>query len=773
MVPQLANSFQQRTLSEELAQAVERDGASVGSQPAPGDTSGHSRHHILTGLGGGGKTQLAAQLAQRFLRQWHQPKDNHQLDLLVWITADSKEAVVNGYARAAIDVGADEQSKLKDLTAEQACQKFQAWLATTSKRWLIILDDLQNPRDLNGLWPPDTGHTVVTTRRRGESAFDGRHVIEVGLFGAQEALNYLRAKLGARGRTAEAAELAKDLGFLPLALAQAAPYIAMRNITCAEYRRRLADETRRLADVVPDHDGLPDEHRTTVAATWSLSIDAANQLSPAGLARPLLELASILDPNGIPPGVFTAPPVLQHLSAITSADTVSAEHVWDALWNLHRLSLATRDTRSGRHGLRVHALVQRATREDLSGHHTLAELTQFAADALVHIWSGHGAGAAFEQILRDNAANLADHGGQHLWSADGAHLVLFRVGRSLGITGNVSGAVTYFQHLHDQAERVLDADHTDTLIIRHCLAGWRGRAGDVAAAVAECEVVLASTLTRFGPKDPLTLAVLHNLAFFRGEAGDAAGAIVALEELLAGQLQVLGPTDPATLKTRRSLATWRAQTGDVAGAVTELEELLADQVQLFGPYHPATLTVRHELASCRGRAGDVAGAVAELEELLASQLQAFGPHHPTTLTTRHSLAFSRGEAGDVAGAVGELEEVLASQRRGLSPKDPDTMATWHSLAYFRGLAGDAAGAVAELEKLLTERNVLLGPKNPVTLTTQHSLAFFRGQAGDAAGAVRELEATLASQLQVLGPEHPDTRTTRHDLAYWQRLANDL
>ncbi|MEV0088703.1 tetratricopeptide repeat protein, partial [Saccharopolyspora sp. NPDC050642] len=686
VVPQLANSFQQRTLSEELAQAVECDGASVGSQPAPGDTSGHSRHHILTGLGGGGKTQLAAQLAQRFLRQWHQSKDNHQLDLLVWITADSREAVVNGYARAAIDVGADEQSKLKDLTAEQACQKFQAWLATTSKRWLIILDDLQNPRDLNGLWPPETGHTVVTTRRRGESAFDGRHVIDVGLFGAQEALNYLRAKLGARGRTAEAAELAQDLGFLPLALAQAAAYIAMRNITCAEYRRRLADETRRLADVVPDHDGLPDEHRTTVAATWSLSIDAANQLSPAGLARPLLELASILDPNGIPPGVFTAPPVLQHLSAITSADTVRAEHVWDALWNLHRLSLATRDIRSGRHGLRVHALVQRATREDLSGHHTLAELTQFAADALVHIWPGDDAGAAFEQVLRDNAANLGYHGGQHLWSVDGAHLVLFRVGRSLGITGNVSGAVTYFQHLYDQAERVLGADHTDTLIIRHCLAGWRGRAGDVATAVAECEVVLASTLTRFGPKDPLTLAVLHNLAFFRGKAGDAAGAIVALEELLAGQLQVLEPTDPATLMTRRSLATWRAQSGDVAGAVTELEELLAGQLQVLGPTDPATLTTRRDLANWRDWAGDAVGAVAAWQELLAGQLQVFGPYHPGTLTVRHELASCRGRAGDVAGAVTELEELLAGQLQVFGPYHPGTLTVRHELASCRGRA---------------------------------------------------------------------------------------
>lgn len=37
----------------------------------------------------------------------------------------------------------------------------------------------------------------------------------------------------------EAAELAADLGYLPLALAQAATFIRDRHETCAGYRRRL------------------------------------------------------------------------------------------------------------------------------------------------------------------------------------------------------------------------------------------------------------------------------------------------------------------------------------------------------------------------------------------------------------------------------------------------------------------------------------------------------------------------------------------------------
>jgi hypothetical protein len=78
------------------------------------------------------------------------------------------------------------------------------------------------------------------------------------------------------------------LGYLPLALAQAAAFLIDRGLTCAQYAERFADRRRRLVDVLPEHGALPDDHRATVAATWLLSIELANCLAPAGLARPIL-----------------------------------------------------------------------------------------------------------------------------------------------------------------------------------------------------------------------------------------------------------------------------------------------------------------------------------------------------------------------------------------------------------------------------------------------------------------------------------------------------
>jgi hypothetical protein len=133
--------------------------------------------------------------------------------------------------------------------------------------------------------------------------------VHVGLFMPWEATAHLTAVLAAHDRHEPADQindLAADLGHLPLALAQAAAHIIDANLTCASYRELPADRIRRLADLLPEPGALPDDQSATVAATWSLSIERANRLRPVGLARPMLQLAAMLDPNGIPATVLTS-----------------------------------------------------------------------------------------------------------------------------------------------------------------------------------------------------------------------------------------------------------------------------------------------------------------------------------------------------------------------------------------------------------------------------------------------------------------------------------
>ena len=94
----------------------------------------------------------------------------------------------------------------------------------------------------------------------------------------------------------------------------------------------------------------------------------------------------------------------------------------------------------------------------------------------------------------------------------------------MGEAGNAPAARDQFAALVPVCERVLGAEHPDTLAARGELAYWTGRAGDAPAArdqfaglVPVCERVL-------GAEHPDTLAARGELAYWTGRAGDAPAA---------------------------------------------------------------------------------------------------------------------------------------------------------------------------------------------------------------------------------------------------------
>ncbi|KUJ70561.1 ATP-binding protein, partial [Streptomyces albus subsp. albus] len=515
LLPPRALSFQHRSEAGQLRAAVDSGGTAVLTQ-------------VLTGTGGVGKTQLAADYART---AW----DSGEVDVLVWISASSRSAITAGYAQAGVEVlAADPRDP------EQAARAFLAFLEPKASqkpcRWLVVMDDIADPADMRGWWPPASRHSraLVTTRRR-EAALTGagRRQVTVGLFTRQEAAAYFTAVLAAHDRrepTDHIDSLAADLGYLPLALAQAAAYIIDADLTCASYRELLADQIRKLADLLPEPGALPDDQTATVAATWALSTEHANKLRPVGLARPMLHLAALLDPNGIPATALTTQPALAYLTehrtptstggTHPSAQVVSAEDAVLALRALHRLSLIDHSPTTPHQAVRVHQLIQRATRDTLTtDQHNRLACT--AADALTTAWPTIERDTALARALRANATALTRAAEDALYQP-AAHRVLFRTGQSLRQAGQATAATVHFHRLAEATTRHLGANHPHTLAARNNLARSRGEAGDAAGAAAACGELLPDVVRVLGPDHPDTLNTRHNLAYWRGEAGDAA-----------------------------------------------------------------------------------------------------------------------------------------------------------------------------------------------------------------------------------------------------------
>ncbi|MGW9594353.1 NB-ARC domain-containing protein [Streptomyces chartreusis] len=507
------DSFRHRTAFTLLEQTVAKTGTAV-----------------LVGMGGVGKTQLAACYARR---AW----DDDRVDLLLWVTATTRPAIINAFAQAAAEIlGVD------TVDREQAAGQFLAWLepkhgpgrtAASSPRWLIILDDLADPADVRGLWPPtsSSGQTVVTTRRRDAVLTSpSRRPVPVGLFTPDEAVDYLTTTLDTHARSERAdhlAGLAADLGCLPLALSQAVAYLVDANLSCADYRTLLADRARRLTDLLPEPSALPDGQSVTVAAAWALSIERADRLRPRGLARATLQPAALLDPNGIPAPLFTSRPTLTYLSSQHRAGRTGFAHrnpakvteddAVGALRVLHRLSLIDHSVDTPHQAVRVHNLIQRAVREPLP-ESSLQALALVAADALTASWPDIERDTALAQALRANTGSLTQHAEPFLWRTSppppSAHPVLFRVVTSLGEAGQASAARVQSQKLVHTATR------------------------------------------RFGPAHPQTLTARDQLARWQGVAGDSAGAATAYEQLVPDRERVQGPDHPDILGARAQLARW-------------------------------------------------------------------------------------------------------------------------------------------------------------------------------------------------------------------------
>jgi hypothetical protein len=752
VVPALADTFQRRPEAIQLWE--------VGPD--------EPKAWIVTGLGGIGKSQLAAAHARRC---W----DELAVDLLLWANAATRSSIVDSYALALRSVtGAD------DPDPGRAADRFLAWLSTTDKEWMIVLDDVQSPADLKGLWPPvGRGRTVVTTRRRDEALTgSGRQWLPMGVFDPSESRDYLQRKVPALADHPDIADrLAAELGHLPLALAQVAAYMIDRKIDGVNYLTRLANRRRQLRDLLPEGQSLPDEHRTTVAATWSLSVEAADRLAPAGLARPVLLLASVLDPNGIPAGILAADATLSFLGssravpatetlAAHAADAIDAGDAMDALHNLARLSLVSVDGTD--HSVRIHALVQRATRESL----TADELTaayRAAADALTEAWPDVERDRALGQALRANADRLSRLAGDLLWDSS-IPPVLSRAGVSKGESGLIADAIVHFRDVTSTAVRLLGPDHPAVLASRAAAARWSGEAGAPAAAARLFEELLEDQVRVLVPDHPDVLATWINLAYWRGQAGDLAGAITATEHSLEQHVRVLGPDHPSTLAARSNLAYWHGQAGAAAAAADEFEALLNDRQRLLGPEHPDTLNTRHNMARWRGQAGSFAEAVTAFEQLLADRLRIQGPDHPQTLNTIASLAYWQGEAGDPQRAATTFEELLVARTRILGSDHLDTLSTRHNIARWRGEFASPDEAVIRFEDLLADQIRVLGPDHPHTLSTRAAIAYWRGRAGAFDDAAARFDRLLIDRQRVLGHDHPDTQSSRESAAYWTAAA---
>ena len=739
-------------------------------------THGEETETAPAAQGGTGKTQLAVEFT-------HALRSAHLVDVLIWVTAASQEALVAGFGQAAGAIGAGDP----EADAYAAAHGFIAWLTRTERSWALILDDLADLADLEGLWPSGpNGQIVITTRLPGVAFGHGAHAAASGLrvapvsgFSRREALAYLSSRLtDYADQRIEALDLAEDLDGLPIGLAQAAAVMNVNRLSCQEYRaqfgeRRAYMSGRPVSGVSP-----------AVLATWSLAAECAHQLVPAGLAWPSLALTAALDPHGIPGAVLTSPAACGFLAGRPSSATGPDQNLArTAITNLARVGLVSIDPNNAVRTVRMNRCVQAAVRAYLPPADTDQVLIA-AADALVQTWpepgSSRSSGPELDQALLDSALSLraaqegqGGQGGQPgpdavpahdaLWQPE-AHPLLFRLGRSLEDSGLDDSAMRYWQSMVAATTRRLGPVHAASLAARERLAVAFESAGRFGDAIAMFTGTLGDRERSDGPEHPDTIAARGRLAHAYADAGLPTEAVVLYEHMVADSSRQLGLGHPITLAARSGLAEAYQEAGRTRESLTAYQMLSVDTERLLGPRHPTTLAARDSLADAFLANGQAREAVDRYKSLLADYEAMNGRDHPDTIAARANLASAFRRSGKSKDAIAQYKRVLADRERIAGPDHPDTTAARANLAFAYRSAGQLREAIREYERTLADRERLQGPDHADTRTARCNLAAAYQQASRLSEAVQQYEHALADCERMAGPGDLETLTTRASLA---------
>ncbi|MDF3141033.1 MULTISPECIES: FxSxx-COOH system tetratricopeptide repeat protein [unclassified Streptomyces] len=578
----------------------------------------------LNGTGGIGKTQVALEYVYRFAGQY---------DLVWWVDAEQGEQVPARYAELAARVGVAKPDAGVEVNARYAMEYLR-----THDRWLIVLDNAEDPQQLRTWLPEGQGHVLITARNP-----DWRKVVprlQLGVFSRAESLDYLTAQLPTLNPE-HADALADALGDLPLALAQAAGVMS-EGMPPEQYVRVLQTHTAKLLDRGEVYD-----YPASLAATVTIATDRLDADHPEATA--VLRLAAFLGPERIPTAWLVA-----GRAELTTVPTDPDDVLWpqSALNPLARYGLAV----VGPDAFQVHRLTQAVVRD-----RTGSEATGALRDDVAVLLTALDPGDPELPETWPGWTTLTPHLTATLhFTSDRAELrpMLLRAAVYLVRSAQPHVARDLATTLREAWAASLCEDHPDTLRAAHMVT-W---ALDGMWAHEEALPLVQNVLERrrrvLGDDDPETLSSAHDLAVTLGHLGRNAEAYMLHEDLLATRRAKLGEDHPDTLASAHGCGGTLAELGRHDEARRTLTDVLERRRKVLGDDHPATFHTEVNVAVVQGRLGRHDEARRALTDILERRRKVLGNDHRDTFISARFLA----SALFYLGRYSEAERLQKSTR---------------------------------------------------------------------------------------------------------------
>ncbi|KAL9630491.1 MAG: hypothetical protein Q9164_006387 [Protoblastenia rupestris] len=466
-------------------------------------------------------------------------------------------------------------------------------------------------------------------------------------------------------------ELIDALGYIPLAITQAAAFICENKITLAYYLRLFNTDDSDIQDLLSEDSGdlrRDSDSQHSVIRTWKLSFDLISKQKP--LAAKMLSFMAVLDRQGI------SEDLLRNICD-RNIDMITA------LGTLQAFSLISR--KDGRAEYILHRLVQLATQKWLEIQGTKTKWQERALQVVRNEFPV----AKFEawetcDSLYPHAQKVLGYEYSNRESLLQYAILSHQVGWFDLSQGRIENASTMFFTTLKLEKDLLGVDHPDTLI-----------------AMARLATV-----------------------YFIQRRSDEAGKL--LIEVLETNKRLLKANHSGTLSVKSQLA-------EVYFAQERWEEVEKLQVKaieiskvLLKAEHPDMLLAMNRLAFTYWEQKRWNAAEKLLFEVIEIQKSVLNAEHPDTLASMSDLALVYMYTGRWDDAERLQVEVVETSERVLKAQHPNTLAYMATLAYNYYGQERYGEAIALMTSVVDLRIRTIGKDHPLT---QDSLRFLERCSG--------------------------------------------
>ncbi|NTV25814.1 MAG: toll/interleukin-1 receptor domain-containing protein [Chlorobiaceae bacterium] len=659
-----------------------------------------SSKQVLHGLGGVGKSQIAAEYCYR---------NSVHYDVVWWLRAEDASSLLADY----VALAGENLLNLPQKDAQEQEEVIKAVRDALNHRgkWILVFDNARDYESIADYLPQASGgHVLITSQNHDWRQLGTPH--EIVEWPRPESISFLQKRTGITDQ-AGTDEISNALGDLPLALEQAGAYIVACGIAMSAYLELF---NKQRSDLWKEESG-PLDHKQTVEVTFGLSIEQARIAEP--MAEKLLNLCSVVAPDEVPMTLLRSCDLYVQCSTWKGLDDPIVMN--RALRELKKYSLITTDKES----VSLHRLVQ-AVVCDCMGTEFTNQCRETMLKVLKELFPGDG---NTEPSCWPKCAMLLPH------------------------------AEKVTKEFADDSGAGLDV-----AVLLNRMAAYRHGRGEYAEAEALLRRVLGILEMQLGPDNPDVGVNLNNLAeSLRAQSNYAEAETLYMRALVIREKQ-FGKDHPFVAISLNNLGLLFYNQGKYAVADPLLRRALEIMLMHYGSDHPNVAINLNHLAILLDAQGKYHESEALHRRALDIHEKQQGSDHPNVASSLNHLALWLYNQGKFVESESLFRRALMIREKQQGSDHPDVANGLHNLAltlYEQGKYVEAESLLRRSLIIIEKRQGLNHPNMAKILTCLGVLLSAQEKYGDSETLLKQ---ALEIREKRLSHDHPDVANGLHNLA---------